>query len=53
MLERNNIIISPGKGQEFEKFLKANAKDQNFWKENKDSASKPIDKAKLEALFKN
>lgn len=52
MLERNNIIIAPEKSKDFEGFLKKNAKTSDFWRENKESISKPVDKKKLEEMFK-
>ena len=51
MIKRSTIIIDPKKSEEFKEFMRKNAKNESFWRENKESISRPIDKARLEALF--
>ena len=46
------VTISKEKSKEFIQFLKENAKDKQFWEENKKFCSQDIDKEEIEKLFK-
>lgn len=46
------IIIDPKKTEEFKDFLKKIAKDKIFWEKNKEYILTPIDKTKIDILFK-
>lgn len=53
MLKPNSIIIDPKKGNEFDRFIKENAKQPEFWNTVKKNASAPIDKKELDKLFED
>lgn len=53
MIERTRFEIDPKKYEDFKEFLKKNAKDKNFWEENKNIAEANIDQEELDRLFEN
>ena len=51
MLQRSSVIIDEKKSEDFGKFLSKNAKKKEYWEEIHSSASAPIDRKDIDALF--
>ena len=52
MIQRSSVVIDKRKSDSFVSFMKSNAKNKNFWKEVKKTASTEVKKDDLEKLFK-
>ena len=53
MIQRATVAIDRKKSEDFVKFMKSNAKNEEFWKDVKKTASSEIASEELEELFKN
>lgn len=51
MFQRSNVVIDKRKSDSFVNFMRANAKNNDFWKEIKETASTKVNKDDLEKLF--
>lgn len=52
MIQRSSVVIDKNKSKSFVSFIKTNAKNEDFWKEVKRTASTSVNKEELEKMFK-